>query len=320
MPIVLAAAVLIGALIVATDLSPAIEPAPGGVVLITVVIGILKVTLIVAAPLSCAWLWKASRRCFLAEPRLTLATDSRRPILYLRPFGADAAGGFRESDSGARKVISAALGAQGLPVIGVGRAATSEEAEFLPLFQPFGPVLAIGRPREHIPALGAPRLYIEHDHWQEAVRVFVHFAQLVIIRVGYTQGIHWELKHLRAECPARKLLVIFAPDNGRRRNAAIKIVEEALLVQLPPELSWGKNHQTAHCRAFLIRFSDDWQPICLATLDPESCKTQPLEDIRLRIADLLPNRIPPALDPTKPCEPNRDWENVRKQLLGVAER
>jgi len=85
MPIVLAAAVLIGALIVATDLSPAIEPAPGGVVLITVVIGILKVTLIVAAPLSCAWLWKASRRCFLAEPRLTLATDSRRPICICAP-------------------------------------------------------------------------------------------------------------------------------------------------------------------------------------------------------------------------------------------
>jgi hypothetical protein len=58
-----------------------------------------------------------------------------------------------------------------------------------------GPFVAIGQPDEWLPKLGAYRMYRGHSEWQDTVRDLLKRASLVIVRVGYTPGLLWELRN-----------------------------------------------------------------------------------------------------------------------------
>ena len=132
--------------------------------------------------------------------------------------------------------------------VGLSKQLTSEENEVVQILDRSGPVLAIGRPREVIPPLGAARIYVHDEDWQNLVRVLTYFARIVFLRVGDTSGFIWELRHLRTGCDPLKLLLFFPPTSGGKRNKALDTVETELKVSLHKiaALRWrtmgGPNH------------------------------------------------------------------------------
>lgn len=63
--------------------------------------------------------------------------------------------------------------------------------------QPFGPVVAIGQPGERVPPIGAFRRYCEDDEWQGAVQQMLRGAKFVVLSVGDTPSVGWEISKVR---------------------------------------------------------------------------------------------------------------------------
>ena len=110
------------------------------------------------------------------QPRAdeVLARDTRKPVLYLRPFSEDAVtfSGFDD------RTYDGKLRAE--PLI-------------LEPFKILGPLVAIGRPGEDMPPWGgAARLYAGDD-WQSRFQELLDQAQLAVLFAGTSRNCLWEL-------------------------------------------------------------------------------------------------------------------------------
>jgi hypothetical protein len=86
----------------------------------------------------------------------------------------------------------------------------------------FGPVITIGRPGDELGFLGAGRLYVSDSEWQQAVRHFMRSAGAVVIIVGQTEGLWWEISEVFKIVAPERLLFIFPytylPDRSGARS------------------------------------------------------------------------------------------------------
>ena len=128
-----------------------------------------------------------------------LAADPRPPVVYLRPFDADA------------QVLPATRGAARLTGWLNYAASVSPEQELALILARVGPVIAIGRPGERLPELGAARRYVSDDEWQEVIRGLITEAALVVIRAGDTPNLWWELEHAVRAAARRVVIVALGP-------------------------------------------------------------------------------------------------------------
>jgi len=111
-----------------------------------------------------------------AAPQATeaLAQDPRSPIVILRSFRSD--------------------GAEAEFIIDREVPRSFEEVVTKPLYL-YGPVVAIGRPGEELPRLGAFREYVETD-WQSRVRAWLDTAAIVVAILDDTPGLLWEISQV----------------------------------------------------------------------------------------------------------------------------
>lgn len=115
----------------------------------------------------------------------------RHPVLYLRSFPLDAN-----------------LARPSLPEILLGLVPLADAEQTLTReMRKVGPVIAIGRPGEALPALGAARFYVSHERWKEKVADVVRVAELVVWATGVTEGLRWEISHLIELLPPEKLVL-----------------------------------------------------------------------------------------------------------------
>ena len=105
------------------------------------------------------------------------ADDVRAPVVYLRSFQLDKR--FARRQMGMVRVVSVC----------------TEEEQLAKALREIGPVVAIGKPGERLPRLGAQRIYVEDADWQEQIRFWFARAALVLIQVPSepTQGVTWEI-------------------------------------------------------------------------------------------------------------------------------
>ena len=144
------------------------------------------------------------RRNWAQRQGSAVRKDGRRPVLLLRAFSDDAIplhrhlNRFPITDLKGRLVFNAAL--------------TFEEM-ISRMFKRLGPVVAIGRPGETLPPLGAARFWIRHDRWQEVVDHLLEASQLIVMVMGDIRGedgLAWEVRRIFAsEDPAK--IVLFMP-------------------------------------------------------------------------------------------------------------
>jgi hypothetical protein len=225
--------------------------------------GVVKVSTLAMIALIVGSLWRQAKGALQKDSRKRFFSDLRLPVLYLRPFQADSRKGFMKDapESSPEGLMSARFLGH---VFQSG--STTEEYEVVQMLNQWGPVLAIGQPGEIIPPLGAARIYVHDEHWQDFVRIMTHFARVVFLRVGDSSGLIWELRHLRAECDPLKVLLFFPPTSGPKRNRALATVETELKVSIR-EISlaeWIKGVWAGHNVPYLFRFDSLWHPIALA--------------------------------------------------------
>jgi hypothetical protein len=143
--------------------------------------------------------WIARRRAVLSavEPR---DRDARPPVLYLRSFRDDRLRVMTRS-SPRRTWLEKAWGR---------RLERFEEVLVWHLWR-YGPVLAVGRPHERARPLGAAREYLDDEEWQDEVKERMLDTGLLVIVLGRTKGLVWEMEKAAELGLGRRLLVVLPP-------------------------------------------------------------------------------------------------------------
>ena len=139
-----------------------------------------------------------------------LQGDPRTPFLYLRSFDDDYDSRWRPM-----KFLRFYL----FPVFMVFD--YSLEDRIARFFRRFGPLVAIGSPKEKMPVLGAARVLLDDDHWQAAVLAWMDAAAAIVVLAGHTEWLIWELRQIRERALTQKALLVFPP--ASRKNAATRL-------------------------------------------------------------------------------------------------
>lgn len=122
-------------------------------------------------------------------------------VLYLRSF---------KDDSQLAKPEMTFLDAT-IPVNGhiLFSSGLTAEEQIVQAFSSVGPVVAAGRPREKLPHVGAVRMYLPRESWQESVLDLMLRARLVVISVGLGRGgLLWELHQAVHNLPPHRLIIL----------------------------------------------------------------------------------------------------------------
>jgi hypothetical protein len=141
--------------------------------------------------------WESESLTFQSSVSLNdQAEDFRAPVIYLRSFQTD------KDFSCRHRILRSLFSVQ------------TEEEQLAEVLREIGPVIAIGRPGEVLPSLGANRTYIEDANWQDQVLAWFARAALVVVHIPPepTEGIAWEIdRSLSDVAPER--LVFLVPRN-----------------------------------------------------------------------------------------------------------
>ena len=134
---------------------------------------------------ACYVLYSRAKRHLSSSAVELQSRDKRPPVLYLRSFRAD------DIASRSPEMFD-----------------KTEEEIVARILDEIGPVIAIGKPGEQLPALGASRVYVGQDEWKETVQSYMDDAKLVVLRLGSTMGFWWELNQsIKTLDPTRLLLL-----------------------------------------------------------------------------------------------------------------
>jgi hypothetical protein len=193
-------------------------------------------------------LGKSSRRAFFrgksmvaASAAEVMARDPRPPVLYLRSFTAD-------------DLASAAMGQYGALVALL----NTEEETLAQVLAEIGPVIAIGRPEEELPHIGAARLYVSHDLWQDEVLRLMSRAGLVVLRAGDSAGLWWEVERATQLMPPERILFLLSSDQQQYDLFRAKV--HNYLPCCLPDLSLDRKMLQLGTIGAILYFNSDWTP------------------------------------------------------------
>ena len=135
-----------------------------------------------------------------------LRHDKRAPVVYLRSFGIDDE--IVSTEGGRWAKLSNRLNYM---------AAASPEQELAWIMARVGPVIAIGKPGERLPQLGAARLYVDDDHWRETIDELMARSALVVVRAGDTPNLWWEIERAMTRHPLERVIIVMLGREERWR-------------------------------------------------------------------------------------------------------
>lgn len=75
----------------------------------------------------------------------------------------------------------------------------------------FGPLVGVGRPKERLPRLGAAREYLDDEVWHQEVEDRIGGARAVIVMLGHTDGLAWELATIERLGAISRTIVVVPP-------------------------------------------------------------------------------------------------------------
>jgi len=161
---------------------------------------VAKLLPMIGALLLARALWRFGRRLNLRHRNEIILKD-KPPVLLLRSFTDDVAGippnMLIPRLARRRKRLEETIGEQ---LTGA------------------GPFVAIGRPGERLPQLGANRLYVGDSEWQTVVESYIARSELIIVIAGKTHWVQWELANVLKQDRISGLLIVFPPITEADRN------------------------------------------------------------------------------------------------------
>jgi hypothetical protein len=182
-----------------------------------------------------------------------LAADTRPPVIYLRSFQDD--------------VRSPIGGAFGMSKVLMWFMPVSFEQELARIMNRLGPFVAVGRPGEKLPELGANRFYFRDDEWQTRVAELVRQARLTVILCGPTANLWWEIDHVLGSVTTDRVVLVI-PERGTRSRPMEEQLERrlghpgALLINRPGQRSAILSLLFGGDRSLgkIVFFDRGWQP------------------------------------------------------------
>ncbi|MGB8028131.1 MAG: hypothetical protein WCF30_00575 [Terracidiphilus sp.] len=172
-----------------------------------------------------------------------MAADSRPPVVFLRSYRDEAM---------MQPVARQAPTASGTLFLRASRGRV--EVGLVSGLNRIGPVIAIGKPGEKLPQLGAARAYVKTEDWQETIASWMARARLVVMLVHTpTPGTQWEIQHARSSRRPEQFVLYFPGTMGAREqlySAYRDRLSQMLDRPLPPNMVISQ----------FIRFDSDWTP------------------------------------------------------------
>jgi hypothetical protein len=182
--------------------------------------------------------------------------EGKAPILYLRSFLDDEVSAKREV------------------------ALLTEEEELNKAFEEIGPMVAIGRPGEVLPEVGAARAYFSNADWQAAVHHYMEISRLVVLRAGLSKGLIWEIENSVQRLNPSKLILLI-PFEKEAYDQFRASVQSLFPKPLPDHSGHDAHRATTNANGQiekgkygsllgLIHFDEDWtahfEKICADSL------------------------------------------------------
>lgn len=187
------------------------------------------------------------RKRYDLDSQTKLLEDTREPILYLRSFHQDTV----ESDIEVGGFVDEFVRTGSNPP------QKSPEERLVSGLKSVGPVVAVGKPKEKLPQLGAIRFYFHDNEWQEKVEALMKLSQMVVIQAGHSQGTEWEMVTAIKLLPPERLLFSFVhwqALNSRERQLDYEIF------RMQVERIYGFNLPEKINGAYFMYFRNDWTP------------------------------------------------------------
>ena len=97
------------------------------------------------------------------------------------------------------------------------------ELQIVRAFRPLMPVIAVGRPGEPLPQLGARRFYVRDEDWREAVLYALDRCAAVIIVVGPGEGLRWEIGQALRRAPPDGAIFLFPLMHPRAQTLLLRL-------------------------------------------------------------------------------------------------
>jgi hypothetical protein len=160
------------------------------------------------------------RRRFSVDAQSRLERDRRPPVLLLRSF----------ADDNARIKPKSLIAAMQRRRLRLEEVASN-------LLSGLGPFVAIGKPGEKLPQLGAARAYVSEDAWQVQVLQWMAQARIILLIAGVTPWVKWELSQIKEQRYQHKLIVLLPPGTAQEHRQRLSILSEVLDIPdagLPP--------------------------------------------------------------------------------------
>jgi len=144
---------------------------------------------------------RARRRALMQMQRVRARTaptaDSSPLVLYLRSFRDDR---ITAQPADFNNYLMA--------VLNPGVFVLTEEEQLADALEDVGRFVAIGEPGEALPALGAERLYVGADAWQQTVMHMMAQSRLIVLRTGLSKGLWWEVQRAVELVPPQHILFV----------------------------------------------------------------------------------------------------------------
>jgi len=189
-------------LIFLTDNSAASDPTISLAVMWIIIANLLAIQIAIKA-------FQRDNRKRLPKPDEAFENDTRPPVLFLRSFSKDSVVAFREL-----KMESLLPWSQNFH----DRPISFEESLSGEVNRHIGPFIGLGNPNDILPTFGAAKSYSSENSWKSIVAGYCQKAQLILIQEGTTEGLFWELQHIRQYVSPSKVFIITAPDPFERRK------------------------------------------------------------------------------------------------------
>ncbi len=200
--------------------------------------------------------FRKALQCLVRDVDDVLTLNLNPPVLYLRSFVSDDIvhpefeNPERQLQRGVFKLLR--------PTFWIYQRELTFEEVLCQGIGALGPVVAIGRPGEELPQLGAFRKYVPDDRWRDEVHHLVDTSTLVAMLVGHTRGLVWELGELSRKCDGSRVLLIIPPtaDPQSLWEGFHRLIEDSgRAVPLPVTLNEN---------AVAIGFRPGWIPVMFA--------------------------------------------------------
>jgi hypothetical protein len=118
---------------------------------------------------------------------------------------------------------------------------------------PYGPVVALGNPKDPIPPYGSARGYFNYETWQDGVSRLADEAAAIVICLDDTDGVWWEIDNLLATQHFSKTLFLFHPKHAHDAAGAVFLAR--LVERMPASAAMAHSGGAQVPLGFFVDFS-----------------------------------------------------------------